>query len=246
MRKKHLVGFMVLAVAAGELSAAAADVLILRSMGTAANRFPAGRRVPDNTSFQLSPGDQVVVLAGTTTRTFRGPGRFSATGPASSQYANAQVRRQTGAVRGPGDMEVRLPNDVWQVDVTQRGAFCQLPGRRPILWRPVSSQSIQLTIEAPTGTRQTLTWPAGQETLAWPANLPVADNGSYLLSWTGGVSPTRLTAKTLANLSPDNVEAVANALVANRCRPQLDVLIATRDADKLPTNGGRGGAGAPR
>jgi hypothetical protein len=237
------VQFGLLAMVAGEFSAAAADVLILRAVGPSARNYPAGRRVPDTASFTLRPGDSVVVLAGGATRTFRGPGTYSANGAGRSNAlaSNATgVRRQTGAVRGAGDQPVSHPSDVWQTDVTMSGRTCVLAGRRPILWRPSSERAVQLTITPQTGAAQTVAWRAGQSTLEWPASIPIVDNASYQISWTGGTSPTRLTARTLTAVQPTNLDAVATALVTNQCRGQLDVLIATRDAEAAATGGGRG------
>jgi hypothetical protein len=246
--KKRLAQFAVLAVMAGEFSSAAADVLILRSVGPSARNYPPGRRVPDSASFTLRPGDSVVVLAGGGTRTFRGPGTFSAAGPARAGLAGqSQVRRNTGAVRGSGDTAVLRPSDVWQVDVTQTGRACVPAGRRPVLWRPVADRAVRLTITPQTGAAQTVNWNQGQATLAWPASVPIVDGASYQLSWPGAAAPTRLTTRTLTGLSVDNVDAVASALVANQCGGQLDVLIATRearDASPAPARGGSvGGSG---
>lgn len=244
--KKRFAQFAFLAFMAGEISYAAADVLILRSVGPSARNYPPGRRVPDSASFTLRPGDSVVVLAGGGTRTFRGPGTFSATGAArAGGTAQSQVRRNTGAVRGSGDSPVRRPSDVWHVDVTQSGRACVPAGLRPTLWRPSSDRAVRLTITPQTGASQTVSWSQGQATLDWPAAIPIVDGASYQLSWTGGAGPTRLTARTLTGLPVNNVEAVATALVANQCRGQLDVLIATRELqDAAPASGGRSGGGA--
>lgn len=244
--KKRLAQFAILAFAAGELSYAAAQVLILRSVGPSARTYPAGQRVPDNATFTLRPGDSVVVLAGGGTRTFRGPGTFSATGPVrAGGTAQRQVRRQTGAVRGAGDAVVTRPSDVWHVDVSQSGRACIPAGGRPTLWRPNSERTVQLTITPQAGTAQTVSWNQGQATLDWPAAVPIVDGASYQLNWTGASSPVRLTARTLTGVPAGNVEAVATALVENQCRGQLDVLIATTERPEAGSapGGGSGGAG---
>jgi len=240
-RKRRLVQFAVLAIAAGEISAAAAEVLILRSAGPSARNYPAGRRVADNTSFSLRPGDTIVILANGATRTFRGPGSFSALGPVrrGPQVAGTNnVRRQTGAVRtdpsAAGSGPQPRPTDIWQFDVSQSGRACVLPGRTPTLWRAQSAQAVRLTIAPPTGAAQTVTWNAGQATLAWPASIPVVEGASYQLSWPGAANPVRVTTHTLAGIDVANVDAVAEAFLANNCRSQLDALIATRAAPDEP------------
>lgn len=241
LNRKRLAQFAVLAVMAGEVSYAAAQVLVLRSGGPSARRYPAGQRLPDNTTFTLRPGDSVVVLAGGGTRTFRGPGTFSATGPARGALASSGRRINTGAVRGPGEgAEPVQPSDIWHLDVTRTGRACVATGVRPILWRPTAEQAVQLTITPQTGAPQTVNWPRGQQTMAWPAAIPVADNASYQLSWSGAVSPTRITTRTVAALPASDVEGLATALIDNQCRGQLDVLIAQREVAEpgAPTGSG--------
>ncbi len=243
VNRKRLAQFAVLAVMAGEISYAAAEVLVLRSVGPSANRYRAGQRLPDNANFTLRPGDSVVVLAGGGTRTFRGPGTFSATGPARGGTASSAVRRNTGAVRGPGDTgAVVQPTDIWHLNVTQSGRACVAAGARPVLWRPTAERAVQLTITPQTGAPQTVNWPSGQQTLSWPTSVPVADNSSYQLSWTGSTSPTRLTTRTLSGLRSNDLEGVATALLTNQCRGQLDVLIAQRALPEGGTPSSGGGA----
>lgn len=233
-RKRRLVEFAVLAIAAGEISAAAAEVLILRSAGPSARNYPAGRRVADNSSFTLRPGDTVVILANGTTRTFRGPGSYSALGPVRrgpQMAGGGNVRRQTGAVRGDDPVgPIARPTDIWQFDVSQSGRACVLAGQRPVLWRPQSDRAVRLTITPQSGAAQTVNWAAGQATLDWPASLPVVDGASYQLNWSGAPNPIRVTTRTLTGLQIGNVDAVASAFLDNNCRSQLDALIAARAA----------------
>ena len=241
-KSKRLAQFMLIAFMAGEVSYAAAQVLVLRSVGPSARHYPAGQRLPDNARFNLRPGDSVVILTDGTTRTFRGPGTFSANGPARTNIASASRRINTGAVRGDEASEIQRPSDVWQIDVTQSGRTCIVAGARPTLWRPSADRAVQLTITPQAGAPQTVAWPQGQQTLAWPASVPIANDGSYQLSWTGGAGPTRVTARTVAALPESDVEGLATALLANQCRGQLDVLIAqsesTEESAGAPTGGG--------
>lgn len=239
---KRFAQFALLAFMAGEVSYLAAEVLVLRAVGPSARRYPAGQRLPDSASFTLRPGDAVTVLARGGTRTFRGPGTYSASGPArAGGFASAGPRRQTGATRGPGDSAVQRPDDIWQVDVTQTGRACVPVGQGPTLWRPAADRAIDVTITPATGAPQTVKWASGQKTLAWPASLQVADNASYQISWTGATSPTRLTTKTLAALPAGDLEALAKALIDNQCRGQLDVFAAKHEA---PAEGAAPGGGS--
>lgn len=232
--RKRFVQFAALALLAGEISYAAAEVLILRSSGPSMRQYRAGQRVADNARFVLRPGDTVVILGRRGTRTFRGPGSFSATGPVrigglANLGGGQRVRVQTGAVRGPAQLATTpRPTDIWQFDVTGSGRACVLPGRAPVLWRPDWRQATEVTITPPTGAPQTVTWPAGQPTLSWPSQLPVVDGASYQLSGSGGMAPIRITLQTLSSVAPENLNAVAAAFLDRQCTSQLNVLIATR------------------
>ena len=103
-----------------------------------------------------------------------------------------------------------------------------------------------LTITPQAGDPQTLRWNAGQATLEWPAGIPVVDGSSYQINWTGGTSPTRLTARSLTGVAASDLEAVATALATNRCQSQLEVFIAAQDADATAGGGRSGGTPAPR
>lgn len=241
-KSKRFVQFAVLACLAGEVSAVAAEVLVLRSVGPSARRYPAGQRLPDNASFTLRAGDAITVLSRAGTRTLRGPGNCNASGAGcTGRLASANVRVGTGAVRGPGDGgAIPRPTDVWQVDITQSGRACVAAGGRPTLWRPASDREVSLTITPQAGAPQTMTWGRGQATLAWPAAIPIVDGASYQLSWTGAGAPTRLTARALAAVPASDIPALATALLANQCRGQLDTLIAKSE----PAPAAGGGAGA--
>lgn len=236
----RLAQFALIAMAAGEFSAAVADVLVLRSMGpSASRRYPAGQRVPDATVFTLRPGDSLTVLTPAGTRIFNRPGTYTATGAArGTQLASGGPRSDVGTQRGPGDPGyVPTPTDIWQYDVGQSGRVCVPAGALPTLWRGAANTAVQITITPQSGRAQTLTWPAGQSTLAWPAALPFTDGASYQLMWTGAAAPSRLTARSIQPLPAGNVDGLATALIANQCRSQLDFLIAQHEVREAPAPG---------
>src|SRR4051794_30738387 len=67
-------------------SAAAADILVVRSTGPSSASYPPGKRLPDNARLTLQAADQLMLLDGRGTRMVRGPGTFSA-GAAPQQVA---------------------------------------------------------------------------------------------------------------------------------------------------------------
>lgn len=223
--------FAVMAFFAGELSYVAAEVLVLRSVGPSARRYAAGQRLPDNHQFVLRPGDSIAILAGGGTRTFRGPGTFSATGPArAAGLASASQRRTTGAVRGTATAAIARPTDPWAIDTSQSGRACVAANGRPMLWRPVPDRAADLIVTPQSGAAQTVRFAAGQRAAAWPAGIALVDGASYQLNWPSNAAPSRITVRTLPAPAAGDVAGAATALLSRQCRSQLDVLIAVNEA----------------
>ena len=208
---------------------AAASVLVVRASGPSAASYPPGRSLPDNARITLRANDTLVVLGGSGTRTFRGPGTFS---PSAAVVAGQRTlasndgrRARIGAVRNAGIVP-RSPT-IWHVDVTQSGTICLASNRNVMLWRPDATAPLNLTITAPGGASRTVAWPAGQPTLAWPAGTRIANGAAYGFRQPGVAVPTQIIFRILASDPPD-LQAVAAALIANGCQDQLDLLVETQ------------------
>jgi hypothetical protein len=203
---------------------AAANVLVVRSSGPSAATYRAGQSLPDNARITLRAGDTLVILASGGTRTFRGPGTFSPSTRVASgtttTTSNGRIAR-IGAVRDAG----LIPHGptIWHVDVTQSGTFCLSSASNVMLWRPDATAPVRFTISGPGGTR-TLDWAANAPTAAWPGGATVADGATYTIAQPGVAVPVTVTFKVLTS-EPQNVESVAQALIANGCQGQLDVLV---------------------
>lgn len=215
-------------LAATAAAPVAANVLVVRSSGPSASAYPAGRALPDNARIQLRAGDTLVLLGSGGTRTFRGPITTAANAAVQAGTQTAQAsdgrRVRVGAVRSAGILPVS-PSTIWQVDVTQSGNMCLADTSNVMLWRPDASQSTTLAIRGPNGA-QNVTWAAGHATVAWPAALPIADGADYQFTTPGVAVPAHIRVKTLAS-EPGDVQGVAQALIANGCQEQLDLLIET-------------------
>lgn len=222
---------LALILAAGAVSATA-NVLVVRSTGPSAKSYPAGRSLPDNANLTLRAGDTVVVLDSRGTRTFRGPGSFSAATAAQAgtrTVAAASGRRaRVGAVRSAGIVP-SSPTTIWHVDVTQSGTMCLANAADVMLWRAEASQPMTLAISGPGNVSRTVEWPAGRATLAWPSDLPIANDAEYQLRAPGVAVPSRVRFKTL-DARPADMTAVAEALIRNGCDEQLDLLIESAPA----------------
>ena len=216
----------VVALLAAAAIPAAANVLVVRSTGPSASAYPAGRSLPDNARLNLRAGDAVIVLGAGGTRTFRGPGSFSpgaAVQAGQRTFAAADGQRaRIGAVRGAGI--VPHSPTIWHVDVTQGGTFCLPNANRVMLWRADATQAATLTITGAGAPPRNVRWAAGQSTVAWPAALPIANNSTFSVVQSGVAVPTELTFKTLGQ-EPVDLQHVAEALIANGCQGQLDVLV---------------------
>ena len=227
-KARHL---LVLALAA-TASAASADILILRADGPSAKSFPPGRKLPDNARLTLKASDELIVLDSRGTRTIRGPGNFIAgvAPPARTAAAEPvmQRRARVGAVRGvPNE---NRPPSMWHVDVAKSSTMCVADPKAVTLWRPDGTRPVTLTIAAPGGATQSLRWEEGNQTLAWPAALPVADGARYRLSWEGNAAPTEIVFKALPQM-PSGLDDTASVLLANDCSAQLDLFINTVRTD---------------
>jgi hypothetical protein len=219
--RRALIGAFLFAGAAS----AGANVLVVRSSGPSARTYPAGRSLPDNTRFAQRGGDVVTILAGGGTRTFRGPGNFSSTGAVVASRATAQNGgrlARVGAVRSAGIVP-RGPT-IWHVDITQSGNFCLAGTTNVMLWRPDASTPARLSIAGPGGVPRVVQWPAGQPTHAWPRGAAIANGATYSFSQPRVAVPTRITFRIL-NSPLNDVQGVAEALIANGCEGQLDVLV---------------------
>lgn len=240
-----------LTFAVGEISAAAADVLVLRADGPRAPRhYRVGTRHADNAVFELRPGDAMVVLARGGTRQWRGPGFYSLVAPARPLVlANGQtVRVQTGVVRGEPPQPGVQPTDVWEYDVSREGRLCVASGSRPILWRPRSAAATTLTIRARGGAVQRIAWPAGTFRMPWPAALPLTGGTTYVVERGGGQPAVRLRVAMLPRSASNDLNGLATSLLAQGCTGQLQTLIATRFDPTAPVAAepaGRGRLGAP-
>ncbi len=213
--RRALIGAVLLSTA----GTAAANVLVVRSSNPS---YRAGQSLPDNARLTLRPGETVTVLARGGTRTFRGPGSFAANGAAGGPVlaADANGRQaRVGAVRDAGVIP-RGPT-LWHVDVTQSGNFCLASASNVMLWRPDASAPVRYTVAGPGGARA-LNWAANEPTAALPQ--PVANGATYTFTQPGVAVPVTITFRVLGS-APQDVQGVAQALIANGCQGQLDVLV---------------------
>ena len=225
----ELVRIALAALLATGAAAAAANVLVVRAIGPSASTYPPGRSLQDNARIQLVAGDTLVVLGASGTRTFRGPGRFSPSGPAQPGpplALDANTRARIAAVRGSPFVPSARTATIWQVDPRQSGNVCLVPANGIELWRANSTRTEALTITGPDG-RVQLLWPAGQAIIDWPSGVSVRDDTEYQVRASRSPVAGRIRVRTI-DTPPDNVVSVAEALISNGCDKQLELLVATQ------------------
>jgi hypothetical protein len=218
-------------------SAAAADILVVRSIGPSSASYPPGKRLPDNARLTLQAADQVMLLDGRGTRMLRGPGTFSA-GAAPRQVASVQPvlqrRARIGAVRGVEGGALRPPS-LWHADIGQDETFCLADPPAITLWRRDTAAALPLTVtRVSDGAARRVVFEAGASTAAWPADMPPADGARFRLSRPDAAQPTQIAFRGLGR-TPAALRDLASSLIAAGCNAQLDLLVETvRAPDRAP------------
>jgi hypothetical protein len=230
MKRNHkLAGAALAALLVTGATAASADVLILRSVGPSAGKYPAGQRLPDNARLNLKPGDTVAVLRGSGTRIFRGPGSYPLdAAPVRTTGEARGARSGIGAVRGDASAaDAVWPANLWQVNAAESGTACFVAGWPVTLWRRDAGRRAQVSVMTAAGATTRLDWPAGAETLQLPTTAS-ADRSRITYAPAGAGQPTRVTLARL-EIDPSNREAVGQALLGRRCHLQLQHFIALNE-----------------
>jgi len=220
MKSVQLLKFATAAAALVASTASLATVLVVRAAGPSAKVYPPGKALPESAKIKLQPGDSVMLLNSNGARTLRGPGTFAVASSGEGLAASANRRARFSAMRGN---DVPLNPSPWNLDITQSGKLCVAAPSKLTLWRPANDDAIKLTIRGG-GSEQTVDWPAGKDTIAWPASLPVTGGAEYQLSQPQSGDTARVTFVTIASPPSDTI-STAQSLIANGCMNQLDVLV---------------------
>lgn len=199
-------------------TAAAASVVVVRSLGPSAKSYPPGKTLPESAKITLQGGDVVTVLGPSSAQTLRGPGNFN-TSKVSLASASAK-RGRFGALRTG---EIAKNPSVWDIDATQSGKVCVSSGGKVKLWRPDSASEATVNVRNSGGAVQSLKWSAGSPSVDWPAAMPLAD-GDYQIEWVDTGEKADVSLVKVAT-SPDDLVGAAQLLIQNGCENQLNVLV---------------------
>lgn len=122
-------------------------------------------------------------------------------GPPRNDPSLAVFRSAPGASR----------RDVWSIDVGRSGTYCVSADVPMKLWRAKASNKSQLTLKQ-SGTGQHAIkkeWPLGQQTLAWPEELPLEDKTAYLVRLGRSTTWERFEIAVLPNDLPTDAHRAA-------------------------------------
>lgn len=217
MRKAMLWGA---AIAAALISIpAAANVVVVKSLGPSAKAYPPGKTLPESAKISLQGGDVVTVLGPASAQTLRGPGSFDA-----KQVALASAAGQRGRFGALRAAEVAHNPSIWDIDVSQGGKICVSDASRLQLWRPDSETAATVQIHSADGATQDLSWAAGSALTAWPAALPITNGASYQIEWPDTGDKSSLSFVSVPG-TPGDLVGAAQVLIQHGCQKQLDLLV---------------------
>ena len=230
IKKRLLWSAMALAWTLGLGGVAWAQTVVVSATGPSARTYPAGKSLAAGSRIVLVAGDTLTLLDSRGTRTLRGPVTTSAEAAAartSASFASlvaTQNRRRarTGAIRGSGD--AAKPSNLWDIDVTAPGTVCVVDPAAVQLWRPDMQKAAKLTVTPESGAVVGVSFPAGRNVMAWPANLPIAEGRGYVLSGGGLAQPVRVRFAMLERPPSDPASTYA-ALDAKGCEVQKQLLL---------------------
>ncbi|MES2327772.1 MAG: hypothetical protein V4499_10640 [Pseudomonadota bacterium] len=224
MRAKPMLWGAAIAVALISMPAAA-NVVVVKSLGPSAKVYPPGKTLPETAKINLQGGDVVTVLGPASAETLRGPGNFDA-----KQVALASAAGQRGRFGALRAAEVAHNPSIWDIDASQGGKICVTDASKLQLWRPDSETPATVQIHAADGTTQELNWATGVTLAAWPAALPINNGASYQIEWPDSGEKSSLNFVSVPG-TPGDLVGAAQVLIEHGCQKQLDLLV--ESASKL-------------
>jgi hypothetical protein len=200
-------------------TAAAANVVVVKSLGPSAKSYPPGKTLPETAKISLQGGDVVTVIGPSSAQTLRGPGNFDA-----KQVALASAAGQRGRFGALRAVDVAHNPSIWDVDATAGGKVCVADPAKLQVWRADSEAPITVQIRSTDGKSQSLTWAAGKALAPWPTALPVKSGAEYSLEWPDGGDASKLDVVMIPS-PPSDLVGAAQVLLENGCQKQLDLLV---------------------
>jgi hypothetical protein len=188
LRSKAALAALCATAALLAVGGARAQSVVLEARGPSAALFPKGKVIPPHARLDLKPGDVVRVIDSAGVRTLTGAAPLGPTNGPDSRLSDIFHREkvrvsQLAAARGvPADPRPRSVANLWDIDVSANVTACVAADVQPSLWRWTADQAQDVEITDRSGkTDRRLTWPAGAQTLAWPADLSDGQGAEYMV-----------------------------------------------------------------
>jgi len=214
----------------GAASAWAAEAVVFRAHGTSAWR--PGQKITATTVLDLPAGAEVrAVTEETKVLVVTGPfhGRLAGLrdGPASGLLAALQslLLARQGSIAALIRGETPAAIDPWVIDLTTGGPKCLRDVAGTRLWQPEPPEATSIFFTTKTG-RLLVPWPEHSETISWPADLPLAEGGSYQVE----IPDRKLHRLFSTHFAPhpfDGPLPAAAWMLSNQCNAQALALLDT-------------------
>ncbi len=230
-----IAGSLFAGMALGFGASAAMAGVVVKSSGPSSGAYPVGKKVADDATITLRPGDIVTVLTANGTRVMRGAGTFKvgekpqAISRRFSELTRKKAARRvrTGAVRAPDTGEAAKPvsPNLWFVDVSRSGRMCLFDTNSVRLWRP-SDEGIATYRIIDTASQSSIdvTFDDGESEAALdPARMIVSENRSYAFAGPEGTDVATVTFGLLAE-DYERADELAEALVERGCTMQVELM----------------------
>ncbi|HVM23681.1 MAG TPA: hypothetical protein VM308_10365 [Sphingomicrobium sp.] len=225
MGAKAMLWGAAIAIALGS-TAAAANVVVVKSLGPSAKAYPPGKTLPESAKISLQGGDVVTLLGPSSAQTLRGPGQFDA-----KQVALASATNQRGRFGALRASEVARNPSIWDIDVTHGGKICVHDTSKLQLWRPETETEATVQIRAEDGSTQQLSWAAGKALVAWPSAMPVKNGASYQIEWPDTGEKNSISVVAVPK-TPADIVGAAQVLIEHGCMKQVDLLVESASRPK--------------
>ncbi|WP_416832240.1 MAG: hypothetical protein ACMUJI_05155 [Erythrobacter sp.] len=247
--KTRAAGLALAAAALAVVPSAAQAGVVVKSSGPSAGDYPVGRQVADSATITLRAGDRITVLTDDGTKVMQGPGTFTVGEGATrtrARFSNLTRRQarsvRTGAVRGAGEGVPRSPN-LWFVNVAASGTMCLYDMSAVRLWRPDATGAQTYTIMDP-ATNASLEVPFVESEAVRaldPEGMQLMGGTNYTISTQSpatedGEAETTSVSVNFVTLTEEyeTPDRLAQALIANGCTMQVELLADTLEASVTP------------
>lgn len=168
-----------------------ADAAQLVVISSTAPNLKVGAIIDGAKTIELAPGSTVTLISseGRTIK-LKGPYKGQPDSSASTS-SNDLLQSLSRLVAGPPENDPSLAvfrsgtasarPDVWSIDIGRSGVYCVPPDKALALWRAKARRKTVLTLKriGGQGAKTNRDWPAGEQTMLWPPEVPLSNGATY-------------------------------------------------------------------